>query len=168
MKLNRHRAHGSAGIMLIECMVYLGVFTIVIGVGFAVFFKCSDNYVGLRRNAEEITQALHAGERWREDVRHATGPAAYSESDSRAIWRIPGRDADVYYLHDAGSIWRFASSNSVPEEVLSRVSRSDMRDDDRQGVVCYAWTVELKTERKAPTVRPLFHFLAVPRPQSSP
>jgi hypothetical protein len=154
--------------MLIECMVYIAVVVIVLGLAFALFYTCSDHYVGLRRNAEDVTRALHAGERWREDIRLATAPAAYVESDARPMWRIPQRETAVFYLYDAGSIWRFSSSNSVPEEVLGRVLSSDMRSEARQEVPCCAWTVELKSQRKVPQVRPVFHFLAVPQGETAP
>lgn len=168
MRLKTHGRWSAAGIMLIECMIYIGVVVIVLGVAFTVFYKCTDNYVGLRRNAEDITRALHAGERWREDIRQATGPAGYLESDERPMWRIPQLQSDVYYLYDAGSLWRFASSNSLPEEILGNVLSSTMNNEKRQEVACCAWTVELKPRRKGPHVRPVFHFLAVPNGANTP
>jgi hypothetical protein len=168
MTLQAHRNRRAPGIMLIECMVYLAAVVLVLGLAFALFHTCSDQYVGLRRNAEDITRALHAGERWRDDIRRATAPVGYLASDPRPMWRIPQRDTDVYYLLEAGSLWRFASSNSVPEEVLGRVLSSEMRDETRGEVRCCAWAVELKSRLKGPHVRPVFHFLAVPNGKVAP
>ena len=163
----RHRANAS-GIMLVECLVYIMVVIVVLGLAFVLFYKAFDHCIGLRRNAEDITSALRAGERWRQDIRDASGALTKVPSDPRPMWRVPQAEADVYYLQEEGSIWRFASSNSVPEEVLSHVRTSEMRNEKRQEVECGAWTVELKPRRKGPRVRPVFHFLAVPTGKEAP
>src|SRR5439155_11435731 len=63
-----------SGYMLIEALVYIGVSFLLLGIGFAAMYRCIDNSVGLRRSADDITSALHAGERWRADVRATVRP----------------------------------------------------------------------------------------------
>ena len=80
MKL-RQRAAGSgqregrrskaAGFQLIEALVYIAVVFVVLGAGYEALYRCIDSSITLRRNADDITNALHAGERWRADVRLA-------------------------------------------------------------------------------------------------
>lgn len=152
-----------AGVMLIECIVYIAIVLVIFGVAFSLFYTCSDNYVGLRRNAEDITAVLHAGERWREDVRRAVAPVDHWQSESGPTMFIPQTHSDVYYLFSDASVWRFSSSNSPAEKVLSRVHLSSMRTDLREYVSACSWGVELKPRRKGPRVTPAFHFVAVPQ-----
>ena len=101
------------GFMLIECMVYIGAVVVILGVAFAVFYECSDHCVGLRRNVEDITRALHAGERWREDVRRAVSPVECLTSDNGPQMRIPQAASVVYYQFTSSGVWRFRSSNRM-------------------------------------------------------
>ncbi len=73
MKLNL-RPEVRTGYMLVEALVYIGVSFLLLGVGFAAMYRCIYNSVGLRRSADDITSALHAGERWRKDVRGTVRP----------------------------------------------------------------------------------------------
>src|SRR5213593_4873328 len=62
------------GIMLVDCLVYLAIWTVVVGLAFSAFFRCMSYSKNLARNADDIARALKAGERWRQDVRAASGP----------------------------------------------------------------------------------------------
>jgi hypothetical protein len=59
--------------MIIECLIYGFLMLGLIGVSFAAFYHCVDASVRLRRNAEDVSRALLAGEHWRNDIRAATG-----------------------------------------------------------------------------------------------
>ena len=59
------------GMALIELLVYMGVLLVLMGVGYAAFYRCLDNSTALRQSADDIVNALHAGEDWRGDVRTA-------------------------------------------------------------------------------------------------
>ena len=61
-----------AGVLLVECLVYIAVFGVLLGGGTAVFYFCWDHTQAMVYTTDEITSALHAGERWRADVRAAT------------------------------------------------------------------------------------------------
>src|SRR5674476_390798 len=58
-----------AGILLIECMVYISVFAILTGIGTAAFYFCWDHTRAVIYATDDIASALRAGERWRADVR---------------------------------------------------------------------------------------------------
>src|SRR5689334_14852610 len=59
---------------LIELLVYMSMLLVIIALGYTALYRSMDASTGLRRNASDITHALNAGERWREDVRAATRP----------------------------------------------------------------------------------------------
>jgi Tfp pilus assembly protein FimT len=61
------------GYLLMECIVYMAVFAIITGVGMATFYLCWDDSKALLYATDDIAAALHAGERWRADIRSATG-----------------------------------------------------------------------------------------------
>ena len=61
------RARACAGILLVECLVYLGVFAVLIGIGYGTFYMCWDYSKALCYATDDIASALRAGERWRAD-----------------------------------------------------------------------------------------------------
>src|SRR5258705_13397698 len=63
----------SPGYLMVECLVYIGAVFLLLGAGYVAVDRCIDNSVILRRNADDIANALHAGERWRADVRAGDG-----------------------------------------------------------------------------------------------
>src|SRR4029077_12950063 len=63
---NFHLRQG--GYLLTEALVYIGLLFVILGVGYLAMDRSIDNSVLLRRNADDIANALHAGERWRADV----------------------------------------------------------------------------------------------------
>jgi type II secretory pathway pseudopilin PulG len=148
---------------LIEVLVYMSMLMVIIALGYTAMYRSMDASSGLRRNASDITHALNAGERWREDVRAATRPLRIERiSDDEALLHIPQATAEVTY--------RFAS-NSVTRRVggaewtpaLEHVDHSTFIADPRQTVTAWKWEVELEPYRKSLTrLHPLFTFLAVP------
>src|SRR5438105_12099409 len=89
MKLNL-RTEVRAGYMLVEALVYIGLSFLLLGVGFAAMYRCIDNSVGLRRSSDDITSALHAGERWRADVRAAVRPIKLENLPAEQVLHLPG------------------------------------------------------------------------------
>jgi Tfp pilus assembly protein PilE len=57
------------GYTLIECITYIAVLLLLLNAAFASYYRCELNAANLRRNADDILRALHAGERWRADIR---------------------------------------------------------------------------------------------------
>jgi hypothetical protein len=149
--------------LMIECLVYLSVIVILLGAMFVMFYRCVDSSVGLRRNADDITSALHAGERWRADVRASTGMLIVQADTEGAILRIPNGKGDVCYRFLTNAILRRVSSGTWTC-VLSNVKNFQMESDPRQNVTCWRWELELEPRRKGQVtrLRPLFTFTAVP------
>ena len=96
------RARARAGIMLVECLVYLGVFAVLLGIGYGTFYVCWDYSKALRYATDDIASALRAGERWRADIRSATGKITIETTAQGEQLRIPRRTTAIIYSFRAG------------------------------------------------------------------
>jgi hypothetical protein len=159
------RQRRQAGFMLSECLIYLAVSSVLLGLAFAAFYRVMDNAKGLRRNAAEITRVLQAGERWREDIHHATGPLQLDtrENAVEEMLHIPQQSAQVVYWYTGKNVLRRAGPGAPWIETLGGVKRSHIVRDARSPIFAWRWEVELNSGKKLPLIRPLFTFLAVAR-----
>jgi hypothetical protein len=151
------------GIMLVDCLVYLAIWAVVVGLAFSAFFRSMSYSKNLARNTDDIARALKAGERWREDVREAAGPfkLVTGEASLEQALHIPRKTGEVIYLFLDGAVLRQSGTNAPWIHALSGVKSSRMERDERQRVVSWRWEVELKNKQKVARVRPLFTFQAV-------
>lgn len=158
MANERNPVH-AVGFSLMECLAYLAVFFIVLGVAFAAYYQMDEQSRALTNNAADIVHATKAGERWRADVRAATNAAQFPENQEL---RLATRHGAVSYFFRDGAIWRQGTNDRLSVMVLSPVKSSAMQLDARAQVSAWRWEIELKTKRTNSTTRPLFTFLAVP------
>jgi hypothetical protein len=145
---------------LIELLVYIGVLFVLMGIGYTALYRCIENSVGLKHNANDITAALRAGELWREDVRTAIGKP---RSDDYADGQLLGFDrpnGPVAWLFTTNSVLRFSGAGPW-RPVLSNVKSSVMAPDPRGSVAAWRWELELSKRAKSTRVPPLFTFIAV-------
>jgi hypothetical protein len=157
----RQRAR-SRGITLIECLVYIGALATVFGMGTAAFYHSSASSAALRRNADDIAQVLHVGERWRADVRAATQPVRFEAAEQTL--HLTQRETVVVYKFADHQILRRARTGSPWVVLLPRVAQSQMAPESRAHVTGWRWELELKSLREPAPLRPLFTFTAVPGP----
>jgi hypothetical protein len=148
--------------MLIECLVYISVFGVLLGLGFAAFYSCWDKSKSLRYHAEDITRALRAGERWRADIRSATGPITVKNAPDGQMLEIPRGTNLVVYVFTAGEVSRTLEPTGHWITVLPKVKASQMQADPRTHVTGWRWDVEILPRRAQVRVPPLFSFEAVP------
>jgi hypothetical protein len=80
---------GQPGYLLIEALVYFAVIVALLGTGYAAMYRCIDSSIALRRNAEDIANALHAGERWRADERAARQPVRLEDTAEGQLLYLP-------------------------------------------------------------------------------
>jgi hypothetical protein len=157
--------------LLTEALVYIGVVFVILGIGYLAMYQCIDNCIVLRRNADDIVRVLHAGERWRADVRAATPRARLEGSAEDQMLRLQGARDLVDYRFADGVVYRRAGSGPWLR-VLDRVKFSSFQSDLRQKVSSWRWELELeprlKGAMKPGRVRPLFTFLAVPETTAAP
>ena len=156
------RCSTRSGYMLVECLVYISVLMILLGLGFAAFYSCWDKSKSLRYHADDITRALRVGEHWRADIRSATGRIVVHTADDGQMVEIPrGRDA-VVYVFTAGQLSRKLASADQWTVVLPKVATSEMQADPRTRVTAWRWDVELVPTRAQVRIPPRFTFEAVP------
>lgn len=148
------------GFSLLEMLVYMAVLLVLMTIAFGAYYRTSDTTRQIGRNADDITRALHAGERWRSDVRSAVGALRIDENGGNPIFHVPCRAGDVRYWFREGSFWREADGDPHPLRVLDQVAASRFVAETRAGVVAWRWELELVSPRRHAVVKPLFTFLA--------
>jgi hypothetical protein len=150
MKLQRtnSRGRGVSGVLLMECLVYIAVFAIVLGGATTVFYFCWDHTDTLVYTADDISSALHTGERWRADVRAATGKITAESTATAEVVRIPQGAREVFYRFESGEVRRQISATGRPLLLLANVKTSQMAMDARGAVSAWRWELELVPRRK--------------------
>jgi hypothetical protein len=152
----------SAGALLIECLVYISVLVILLGLGFGAFYVCWDRSKSLRYHADDITRVLRTGERWRADIRSATGRIiTYTDAEGQRV-EIPRGTNTIVYVFTAGQVSRKLAAAPQSVLVLPKIKASHMAADPRTHVTAWRWEVELVPTRPQVRVPPLFAFEAVP------
>jgi hypothetical protein len=147
--------------MLLDCLVYIAIWTVVAGLATAVFFRLLTHTKHLNRNAAEIVRTLKTGERWRQDVREAAGELDLVDSTDAQTLRIPKTAGEVAYLFRQGTVYRRGQADAPWLQLLPGVKSSRMQKDRRLHVVSWRWEIELKSRQKTTRVQPLFSFEAV-------
>ena len=161
----RHSTGRARGVSLIECLAYMAVLVVVTTVAVLGFNRCWDDSKHLRRNADEIVRALHAGEQWRADVRSATGPIAVGDPADSGRITIPGRSGNIIYTLANGELHRQAGASAPTVLLLAGVKSSQMLADPRAAVPAWRWELELQPAQKNVRMSPLFTFESVaPQP----
>ena len=159
------RGGGQRGYLLIEALVYIAVLMTLLGVGYAAMYRCVDSSIALRRNADDIASALHAGERWRADVRAATSLVRVENTDAGELLHLEGARGAVVYRFATNAVFRSVNAGTWVR-LLDSVKSSSMTADRREYVTDWRWELELQPRAKGSVkpgrVRPLFTFLAVP------
>lgn len=148
------------GYLLLECLVYIAVFAVVTGLGLMTFYQCWDNSKALRLTTDDVAAALRAGERWRADIRGATGNITIEKTASGELLRIPcGTNVILYRFADA-KIRRQLASSGFAESTLTAVEVSQMVKDTRGTVTAWRWELALKPHHKATHLPLQFTFEA--------
>lgn len=163
MKLpqNISRARGRLGMMLLECLVYISVFAILLGGATTVFYFCWDHSDALICATDDITSTLHTGERWRADVRAATGKITVETAATGEVVRIPKGTRMVSYRFESGEVRRQISTSGYSQLLLANVKTSQMEMDARGAVSAWRWELELLPHRKEIHLPLRFTFEAV-------
>jgi hypothetical protein len=152
----------SPGALLIECLVYIAVFAILMGIGTAAFYFCWDHTRGVILTANDVESILRAGESWRADVRAATGAMAIVPTASGEVVTIPEGGKDILYRLDGGELRREIASQNSSRLLLQRVKTSVMTTELRAGVAACRWELEVTPRRQMPHFPLVFTFEAVP------
>ena len=152
----------AAGILLMECLVYIAVFAVLLGIGTAAFYFCWDHTKALICATDDIASALHAGERWRADVRAATGKISIETTVAGEVVRIPKTEKEIVYRFESGEVRREFSTSKNSQLLLPKVKSSRIEPELRGGVVAWRWELELTPRRKETALPLRFTFEAAP------
>lgn len=147
-----------SGFSLIEVLTYIAVLSVVSIVAYSAYHRFHRGSSDLRRSADDIVRVMRAGERWRQDIRSATGPITWIDSSGIVV---PQRKGSVIYSFDSGKLTR-TSEPQLPVMLIPNMKSSTMRTEKRNHVTVWLWELELASARKDTRVRPLFSFIAVP------
>jgi hypothetical protein len=157
-----------AGFLLLEMVVYLGVFAMIVGFAYAVLYRCINNSTGLRHSAEDIALALETGERWREDIRLAGDPPRVETTGDEQVLHLGGRSGETVYRFSTNGVFRrLPGADWTP--LLKNVKSTGIFRDADVHVTAWRWELELqpRTKRISRT-RPLFTFIAVAQTAARP
>ena len=152
------RRNSQRGATLIEMIVYMALFAVVVGSAFTTFYECWDNNRALGRNADDITRALSLGERWRGDIRAATGPIQQTSANGIVQLHIPAATGEIVYTISDSQVRRQPASAAPASLWLANVKSSQIESQSRGPVTAWRWELELKTERREARFKPLFTF----------
>lgn len=146
---------------MVECLVYIAVFGILLGVGTAAFCFCWDHTRAVIYATDDIESALRAGELWRSDVRAATGIISADTTTAGEVLTIPQGEKRIIYRFASGELRRQVASENFSQRLLAKVRNSTMLADPRGKVAAWRWEVELTERRKETRLPLLFTFEAV-------
>ncbi len=157
-------AQARTGYLLIECLVYMSVLVVILGLALGAFYMCWDYSKALYYATDDINAALHAGERWRADIRNATGKITVEARPEGEVLQIPCGTSEVLYRFNAGEIRRQVASSDFSELLLPTVKASQMVMDARGPVSAWRWELELTPHRKETRLPMQFTFEAAAKP----
>jgi hypothetical protein len=143
-----------------ECLMYLAVFAILLGGATTVFYFCWDHSKAMIYATDDIASALRAGERWRADVRAATGKISVETAATGEVVRIPETEREIVYRFESGEVRRQIASENFSQLLLPKVRTSQMKMDARGEVTAWRWELELAERRKETQLPLLFTFEA--------
>jgi hypothetical protein len=145
----------TSGIALIECLIYIVMLAVVLGIAYEAFYAILEHTSRLQRGAADINRAVVAGELWRADIRRASGLPKIGAAGGEITMLQKGKE--VAYTFHSNTVYRKEGTLQTP--FLLQVQSSRMVVDD--GGSC-RWEVELDPGRKPGKIKPLFTFQAVP------
>jgi len=162
---NRSRNRMAAGWLLVEAVTYFAIVVMVTAAGSAAFYLCWDHSKALISAGDDIAAALSAGERWRADVRGATGDISIEAAPSGQVMKIPEGEREIVYSFDSAQVLRQTEPSAFPVPLLRGVKSSEMREETRDGVRAWRWELEVAQRRREMHLPLLFTFEAAEKNQ---
>ncbi|MBL9172459.1 MAG: prepilin-type N-terminal cleavage/methylation domain-containing protein [Verrucomicrobiales bacterium] len=149
------------GATLIEMMIYIGLLAVVLGIGVNGLIRVWGAHGTLRRQADAIVLAADTGERWRADIRSATGAIRSETAPGGQLVTIPVGNRVVTWGFSNGLVWRQSAADNKATPLLSGVRSSRMEPEPREGVRAWIWDLELERIPQKARTAPIYTFLAV-------
>lgn len=162
----RHSPARASGATLVEMLVFFSLLLVLMAIGFAAYDRVWFESRQLERRADAVRGLTQFGERWREDIRSASGPPAI-HVDGRGMdipmgalvvtWRIDGKPA---FLSRTAEGERFQLAPwPLSGGSFSRIPRPN----------CTGWATDIRllASRSAPRP-PVLRFIAASSGTSNP
>jgi Tfp pilus assembly protein FimT len=162
MKTEIRNPKSERGLTLIEALAYIAVLAVIIAIAGKTFGRAWDQSRAIQRNTDDIKRVLHAGERWRRDIRAATGRIEAQTVEGAQGCIIPTAGGQVVWLLSSNVVRRSAAAEQPEFVMVPRAKDCRFAADERGKVTAWRWDVELLPAQKQARVKPLFTFTAVP------
>ena len=161
MKLRSHRIRSKAGVLLIECLVYMGLFGVLLICATRFFSVVYDHNKAAASAASYTIAALDAAKHWRRDIANAKGEPKLIRDDHFDVIRIDQANGEqVSYRVNGTRLERHNSKEWVP--IIRRVASSIMLPDQREHVRAWRWELAMETKSRFLGDPVRFSFTAVP------
>src|SRR5690242_19470360 len=121
MKLGIGNVRRARAIVLIDLLVYISLLAIILVLMAVVFDQGMQQAAHLRRNVADIERAMKAGERWRADVRAATGKPWMETKEGVEFFKIPTGTNEIAYSFQSNRVYRFDLGKEAWEVALKDV-----------------------------------------------
>ncbi len=153
-----------AGLALLDCLVYCGLFVLLFGLALVTFLQTLSQSKELDRISTTMVQALQLGEQWRADVRASRMPPRLIDAGGTNELYLVTPSGNIAYAFRDGTVYRrLGSSPTAPWlDLLAGVKASRYSIDARKRVTAWRWEVELARGRQGTGFHRVLTFLAVP------
>ncbi len=148
------------GATLIECLVYIAVFSVVLGGAMAAFYYSWDHTRATIFTVDEISSTLRVGEVWRADVRAATEKIILEANINNEIVKFSENGKEIIYRWTDGELRREIPAQNISRVLLPKVKMSAMTAEIRNGVTAWRWELEAIPRRKEAQLPLRFTFEA--------
>ena len=163
MKPTLDRRRRTAGLMLIQVLVYLAATALILSLASVAIF---DALGRVRRDLELAQRAgllLDAGERWRDDVRASSGNVVVETTEQGSVCRMGAGTNTVLWTLSRGELSR-AAGEGAPSKVWARgVAEAVFLCEERGEVRPWRMDATLAKVRKTERHPVAFTFRSVPR-----
>ncbi len=161
MKLRSHKTRSEAGVSLIECLVYIGLFAVLLNCATRFFTVVYQHNKAVAKAAGYTSAALDAARYWRRDIANAKGEPELIRGEHFDIIRIDqANGGQVSYRVNGTRLERHNSKEWVP--IIRRVASSIMLPDQREHVRAWRWELAMETKSLFLGDPVRFSFTAVP------
>lgn len=153
------------GLTLIEALVYISMLLVISAVAFSSVQRLWTATGHLSAATDDGASALRAAEQWRHDVRSARTAVTLEDDGKRC--RLQGAEGTIVWSHGMGALWRQVGDRPAALWV-ARVEVCKFAVDPRQHVKAIRGDLILRPRSLRARQAPVFSFLAVPPPSTSP
>ena len=161
MKFRSHSTRSEAGVSLIECLVYIGLFAVLLTCATRFFSVVYHHNKAAASAASYTIAALDAAKHWRRDIANAKGEPKLIRGDRFDVIRIDQANGEqISYRVNGTRLERNKGDEWIP--IIRRLASSIMLPDQREHVRAWRWELAMETKSRFLGDPVRFSFTAVP------